>query len=164
MIAALLLPAALAAPVNELYLSMGGFTHASSRQLVAGAGGGLGYRRSEVLGPLNVHASVTGLVFSVPAVGLTAGSTVPLWQRGIYQPEAGLEVSTWWGAIKLVTAENPALLVGPAASASLRLRPAVFHLEGYDVSFAELAYGRAFEALSDSHTLDVTVMAMGRRW
>lgn len=161
MIAALALSAAAAVP-TEVYVAAVGVGHLSSRQVVAGAGAGLGVRLH--VSRWDVWAEGEGLVFSVPAAGAVLGGGYGLVEREAWELVVGLEAAAYWGTLVVVSSEQPVPIVGPAVALRAVVRPVVLHLDSYEVSMGELSYGRALEDPLASHAVRLGVLSVGRRF
>lgn len=149
---------------NEGYLGSVAALHTSPRQIVAGVGAELGYRRHGVAQVLQVNGGMQLTTLSVPSVGVVAGVAAAPWSVGHWTPALGLELTAHWGRLRFVTVEDPEPPRWPATAARVRLRPLVFAAGAHELSALEVAWGRALESVGDSQAFGITVLAMGRRW
>lgn len=137
--------------------------HTAPRQIAGGAGLGLAWR-VHLSERLDAGIALDGLVFSVPALGTTAGLGLRAAERGLWQARVGVEAGALWGRITVLSPEHPKPPGAPPVGLRLVVRPAVLDLGDSVVSLGELAYGRPLEDPLHGHAFRATVIAVGRRW
>jgi hypothetical protein len=160
--------ALLATPVaraaqHELYLASGGGYFSSPARLVAGYGGGPGYR-VHLTESVSVHSELRWLGFLGNAVSISAGATYA-WQRGGWQPAAGLQLTGWVGdQVRIVTADAPDPALPLAVSMQARLQPLRFTRGAFCTSALSVDVGAGVERKHAALALLFSLLEIGYRF
>jgi hypothetical protein len=148
---------------HEVYGFLGGEYYSSPARVLAGLGGGVGYR-FYATEALTLHAEARWLLFVGNAFSAAIGGTYAL-RFGAWRPAVGLQIVAYLGdQITVLTPANPQAPTPIAWSVQARFAPLRFTQGAFTVSALVLDVGGGYDGGGFATAIGASIGEMGLRF